>query len=100
MRLGFVGVGKHARRLAAEFSECVASVVAHDRKSDSDGILEGFGRRMPWRGQITSPDIDAIICCAPPEVGSQVVRMCVARNKRCVISKPLMWDWPSETWPD
>lgn len=94
-RLGFVGVGKHASRLMGAFSKCGARVVAHDRKNDSGGILEpGFGKRVSWREQITSPDIDAVICCAPPEVTSEVARACRWAGKRCVATKPLLDCYP------
>jgi predicted dehydrogenase len=33
MRLGFVGVGKWAQKLASAFRECGAEIVAHDRKT-------------------------------------------------------------------
>lgn len=102
MRLGFVGVGKHARRLAEAFSECGGAVVAHDRERPSEGILDGFGRRMPWREMITAPDVDAIVCCAPPAVTAEVAEA-GALGKRMVLTKPLCVDLlvnPAATYVD
>lgn len=90
MRLGFVGVGKHARRLRDAFSECGASIIAHDRETQSESILDGFGQRMPWREMVTSAGIDAIVCCAPPEVTREVTLACAEQGRRLVATKPLL----------
>ena len=94
-RLGFVGVGKHAQRMAAAFRECGAEIVAYDRGTD-DRCLHadfGFGRREKWQTMPLRRDIDAIVCCAPPDVAAQVTRACVVAGKRCCATKPLLVDF-------
>lgn len=93
MRLGFVGVGRHAQRMARCFLECGAEVVAYDRASRSEpaelAAAIGWGRRERWEDMITSPDIDAIVCCAPPAVTVEVALSCAFHGKRCCATKPL-----------
>ncbi len=95
MRLGFVGVGKHATKMAAAFRECGAEVVAHWRNYKVGGgfaiVGSEWGRAVPWAEQITDGSIDALIICAPPEVTTEVALACAKAGKRCVATKPLMW---------
>lgn len=91
MKLGFVGVGKHAQCMAAAFRECGAVVVAHDRAQSGAPLLpNGFGSRMAWRDMIDSRDVDAIACCAPPAVTLDVLLECAQHAKRCCATKPLL----------
>lgn len=92
MRLGFVGVGKHAQKMAAAFRECGAEIVAFDRYGLSLDDLPGFGKPMSWREMVTSPDIDAIVVCAPPGVTAEVASVCLDAAKPCCATKPLIWD--------
>lgn len=94
MRLGFVGVGKHAQRMAAAFRECGAEIVCFDRGTgDPRDLVRDplFGSRMPWASQVLAPDVDAIICCAPPAVTAEIAADCLIVNKRCCATKPLKW---------
>jgi predicted dehydrogenase len=98
MKLGFVGVGPHAQRMAAAFRACGAEVMAHDRSGRrSPGfetlLINGipFGAREPWRSMVENPAIDAVICCAPPEVAGQIAAECIMAKKTCCATKPLMW---------
>lgn len=97
MRLGFVGVGKWARKLADSFRECGAEIVAHDRNRIAeldyarDSILApGFGRREFWRDQMADKSIDAIVAVAPPDVTTEVFCACVESGKPVLGTKPLM----------
>lgn len=98
MKLGFVGVGKHAQKMAAAFRECGAEVVAYDRRQpvQDSPAFEDFGDWLPWQEQIKSPGIDALIICAPPAVTTEVALACAKAGKRCVATKPLMLDTPPE----
>ncbi len=92
MRLGFVGVGKHSQRMARAFRECGAETVAYDRAARP--VLynnDGFGMWVPWRDMITSPDIDAIVCCAPPLVTAEVTLLCAEVDKNVCATKPFLW---------
>jgi len=114
VRLGFVGCGKWASKLASAFRECGAEVVAYDRKTpwkpgDKLGYvpiatgapttssaghmpvaaLDGFGLHMPWRSQLADKSIDAIIAVAPPEVTTEVALACAAAGKPVMATKPL-----------
>lgn len=123
IRLGFIGVGRWARKLAESFRACGAEVVAFDRKSGFErsrcpyncdngyestgmrcpqgcdagwenlGHAEGFGAYQPWRDQLADKSIDAIIAVAPPDVTTQVALACAAAGKPVMATKPL-WDHP------
>lgn len=90
-RLGFVGVGRHAQKMAAAFRECGAEVVVYDRAlwPECDAAA-CFGKRLAWRDQIATTEVDALIICAPPEVTTEVALACAKAGKRCVATKPLM----------
>lgn len=104
MRLGFVGCGKWAQKLAEQFRACGAEIVAYDRKSPPsvtpvycnerreflEESIPGFGQRRPWRAQLEDPRIDAIVACADPETTTAVVLACAAKSKPCMATKPLM----------
>lgn len=105
MRLGFVGVGKHAQRMAAAFRHCGAEIVAFDRQTRMGPTagpmvassmmvpgVEGFGSFMPWQDMVQS-ELDAIVCCAPPEVNRLVAES--AGCTRLCMSKPFLEpaDW-------
>ncbi len=102
MKLGFVGVGKHATKMAAAFRECGAEVVAFDKERLDIPAFGDFStlRAMPWREQIASPNIGALIICAPPEVTTEVALACAKSGKRCVATKPLMWTTAPEVCPE
>lgn len=98
MRLGFVGVGRWASRLAAAFRACGAEIVAYDRGTKPDYVgdpphLDGFGWYSPWRVQLARENIDAIIAAAPPEITTEVALACAAAGKPVMATKPL-WDHP------
>lgn len=86
MRLGFVGVGRHAQRMAAAFRECGAEIVAFDRLGE--GTAEGFGVRKSTERMLRSANVDAIVCCATPEVNQAIATACEPYQKPCCISKP------------
>jgi predicted dehydrogenase len=94
MRLGFVGVGRHAQRMAAVFRELGAEVVAYDRASRSEppelARAVGWGARRTWQDMVADQDIDAIVCCAPPEVTREVALACADTRKRLMATKPTM----------
>lgn len=97
VRLGFVGVGRHGQKMAAVFRECGAEIVAFDRGTgDPRDLVRDplFGSRMPWRSQVLAPGVDAIVCCAPPDVTQQVQRAIEHSAKRAVLTKPV--DWPDD----
>lgn len=101
MRLGFVGVGKWATKLAAAFRACGAEIVAHDRRQAGAGFIRGanghcvstepedFGVRMPWRDQLADKSIDAIIAVATPEITTEVALACAGAGKPVMATKPL-----------
>lgn len=107
LRLGFVGCGKWARKLAESFRACGAEVVHFDRKkpdfkrADPRGMqpgevrldtalpLDGFGEYQPWWEQIKNPRIDAIVAVAPPEITTEVAMACAAAGKPVMATKPL-----------
>lgn len=103
IRLGCVGCGKWARKLAESFRACGAEIVAYDRQApvrpgffarntlghgplDYDGT---FGVRTPWRDQLADKSIDAIVAVAPPEVTTEVALACAAAGKAVMATKPL-----------
>ncbi len=98
MRLGFVGVGKWAQKLAAAFRACGAEIVCHDRQAPVlakvDGMvverIDGFGYRVPWREQLGYMNLDAIIAVAPPEITTEVALACAAAGKAVMATKPLL----------
>lgn len=103
MRIGFVGCGKWASKLATAFRACGAEIVCHDRrtpglpaedveppwKSSYYADVPGFGEYRPWRDQIEHTQIDAIIAVAPPEVTTEVALACAAEGKPVMATKPL-----------
>ena len=104
LRLGFVGVGKWAQKLATAFRACGAEIVAYDRSSPKCGNClvslskctcslvshpSGFGLYCPWRDQLTDPSIDAIVAVAPPEITTEVALACAAAGKAVCATKPL-----------
>ncbi len=114
MKLGFVGVGRWAQKLASAFRACGAEIVAYDRKRGVErwsnefmgqphlnnvpgmehGLnmgpdLDGFGRYLSWREQLADPSIDAIVAVAPPEVTTEVALACAAAGKAVCATKPL-----------
>ncbi len=106
LRLGFVGCGKWARKLAASFRACGAEIVCHDRGTNYVGmapppgyelsalpgnplVLPGFGVRMPWRDQLAAKSIDAIVSAATPEVTTEVALACASHGKPVMATKPL-----------
>jgi predicted dehydrogenase len=96
VRLGFVGVGKHAQRMAAAFRACGAEIVTHARQSmlmhHALPGADGFGVRMSWESMVRSSEIDAVICCTPPEVTLAVALACIKTRRRFCASKPLIAD--------
>lgn len=92
-RLGFVGVGRWAQKLATAFRECGAEIVAYDR--GGDGEAPGFGARTTVQAMVHGDVCDAVIACAPPDVTTEVALECARAGKRCVATKPLLWtEWP------
>lgn len=88
-RIGAVGVGPWAQKLATAFRECGAEIVCHDRHMSSKPA-PGFGERRLWSEMITDSAVDALIICAPPDVTTDVALECAKAGKRCVATKPLM----------
>lgn len=84
--------------MAQAFRDCGAEIVCFDRATGDprDLVRDSlFGSRMPWRSQVLAPGVDAIVCCAPPEVTTEVARYAWERaGKRVCASKPLRWEWP------
>lgn len=91
MKLGFVGVGKHAQRMRDAFVACGAEVVAYDRLSGEPAV--GFGERVSVLDMPTT--VDAIVACSTPIQNEFVATYATARGKRSVISKPLTWKAPA-----
>lgn len=96
LRLGFVGVGRWARKLAAAFRACGAEIICHDRQTKPEGVhpadrpsLDGFGFWMPWASQLQSPAVDAMIVVAPPEATTAVALACAEAGKPVMATKPL-----------
>ena len=93
LRLGFVGVGRWARKLAESFRACGAEIVAFDRgvvPATPDFWPPGFGVYSPWREQIERKSIDAIVAVAPPEITTAVAMACAAEGKAVMATKPLL----------
>jgi hypothetical protein len=94
MRLGFVGVGRWATKLATAFRACGAEIVAYDRRSapvvNGSSDLDGFGKLLGWRNQITDKSIDAIVAVATPEITTEVALACSAAGKPVMATKPLL----------
>lgn len=115
MRLGFVGVGKWAQRLADSFGKVGGETVAHDRKTVPEHAAHHpelffvgcpgccvrkfptppFGVYRPWREQVDDKSIDAIIAVATPEVTTEVALACAAAGKPVMATKPL-FDHPEQ----
>lgn len=96
LRLGFVGVGRWARKLADAFRACGAEIICHDRQTKPEGVhpadrpsLDGFGFWMPWASQLQSPAVDAMIVVAPPEATTAVALACAKAGKPVMATKPL-----------
>jgi len=116
MKIGFVGVGRWAQKLATAFRECGAEIVAYDRKLRPDGFCNfckgkmrtyigaecpachkssvamgrtDFGEFKTWEAQLLDPSIDAIIAVATPEVTTEVALACAAAGKPVMATKPL-----------
>lgn len=91
MRLGFVGMGRWARKLKASFDAEGAIVVASWRAKMGHGQFDCWGDmfRSP-EVMIDSEDIDALVLCAPPDVTTEVALACAAAGKPVMATKPLM----------
>ena len=87
-RLGFLGCGPHATRLAQVFTELGAIIQGHDRKSDAQGPIWA-GPRMPWREMLR--EVDAMVAVGPPDVTTDVVLACMKASKPCLATKPLVF---------
>ncbi len=86
MRLGFVGVGRHAQRMAAAFRECGAEIVAHYRKSLEPA--EGFGPRKSIEWMLDFHHCDGVVCCAPPDVATKLAIDSEIYQQALCVSKP------------
>lgn len=107
MRLGFIGVGRHGQKMAAAFRECGATLAAYDREHPhGDWVIDGKRVRdnlrtatmswgeakyVPWHDMIASSAIDAIVCCAPPDVTAEVTLAAANAGKPVCATKPLRW---------
>lgn len=79
IKLGFVGVGKHAQKLAAVFRELGCDIVAHTRASREPA--SGFG-------ELDRLDLaDRLIVCCPPK---QALAWAQTVRKPMLVSKPLL----------
>lgn len=88
-RLGFVGVGEHAQRLADALVQCGAEIVCHDRASDAEGPTWA-GERVPWREMVDDHEgVDAVVAVAPPDVTGAVFDRCWSDERPCLATKPL-----------
>lgn len=95
MNLGFVGVGKWAQKLAEQFRECGASIVAHDRKTIGTNLgyitdPGPWGRRRSWMSMVEDEHVDAIIAVADPETTTKVALACAEAGKPVMATKPLV----------
>lgn len=100
MRLGFIGVGKHAQRMRAAFENAGAQVVAYDRAGEN---LPHWGKRMSRQRQLESDQVDAVVACATPDVSLAVAERAAELGKRVCVTKPLRWrrdDLPQNVWVD
>jgi hypothetical protein len=98
LRLGFVGVGRWARKLAESFRACGAEIRFHTRSPSSiAGEAEGFGSFVgdgDWQWMLDRKDVDAIVAVAPPEVTTQVALAAAEAGKAVMVTKPL-YDHPA-----
>ncbi len=102
MNLGFVGVGKWAAKLNDAFRAEGGCAYGYDRQTPERIHVPGpkefydvFGAfYMPWREQIASRDIDALVVCAPPDITTEVALACAAAGKPVMATKPLMLTVP------
>jgi hypothetical protein len=79
-KLGFVGVGRHAQKLAAVFRELGCDIVGHIR-ADGSPPAEGFGRL----GDVG--DADRLVICCPPKLA---VAWAQTVGRPMLVSKPLL----------
>lgn len=85
-RLGFVGVGRHAQKLAAVFRELGCEIACHARAASE--AAEGFGARSDHLF-----GADRIVICAPPLVAFR--RVMLSGGTPTLVSKPLLITDPS-----
>jgi hypothetical protein len=94
LRLGFVGTGKWARKLAESFRACGAEIRFHTRSPSSiAGEAKGFGSFVgdgDWQWMLDRKDVDAIIAVAPPEVTTQVALAAAEAGRPVLATKPLL----------
>lgn len=102
-RLGFIGVGAHARKMRDAMQNAGATVVAHDRSRGSDAESHAWGRRLSWQRQLEAKEIDAVVVAAPPDIALAVAEKAAKTGKKVCVSKPLRWqssERPPNVWVD
>ena len=88
MRLGFVGVGRWAGKLAESFRACGAEVVAHDRRASRRS--PGFGRLIDAKEIIRDRFVDLLIVTTDcPDTNTELAVRCVEAKLPVIVAKPL-----------
>jgi len=97
VRIGFVGLGDHADEmllpsilLCPKMSLCAISSRNYDKLEDFGYRynVPKSGRFENWEKLVLSPNIDAIIVSASPELHHQVAKLALQNGKHIFIEKP------------
>jgi hypothetical protein len=90
VRLGFVGVGRWAQKLASAFRACGAEIVAHDRRGGER--IDNFGIRLGWEEMIRDARVDGMVVTTDdPQLNLEVGTRCIETRMPVVVTKPFQF---------
>lgn len=94
IRIGLIGPGRHGRRYAAHIRKDIAglTLAAISRRS-LEGKRQakewGAAYFADWQELVASPQVDAVILAATPNLNLAVARHCAVQKKPLLVEKPL-----------
>lgn len=94
LRVGLIGAGRHGSRYAKHIRKDIhgLTLAAISRRSLSGkGQAKRWGAAYypDWHELVASPEVDAVIVAATPDLNPAIVRHCVACAKPLLLEKPL-----------
>lgn len=94
VRVGLIGAGRHGSRYARHIREDVQglTLAAISRRSPTgkeQAEQWGAAYYPDWRDLVASPEVDAVIVVATPDLNPAIARHCLNCGKPLLVEKPL-----------
>lgn len=87
VRVGFVGVGKWAKKMAPGIIQAGGEIVGHVRQGTEPA--GGMGKLFPdWLRLLTQ--VDALVVTGPPLITNQITRACIESGNPVLATKPIL----------